>query len=61
MENREDEIVTIHMTYKWSDMNIDFGVPTTADRFIKAHRGELVEMLEMLADRCRNKQYPFSE
>lgn len=56
---KEETLINIHKTHKWPDMNIDYGVYPTVDNLSDGDRKELLETLELLAERLRKNQYPF--
>jgi hypothetical protein len=58
---RETELIRIHTTNKYSDQSIDFGVFGNVDFLSDAQRRELKELLETLAKRIENNEYPFSK
>lgn len=60
-ENMEEKLIVIHTTHKWPDMNIDFSVLPKVDKLNDKDRAELLELLELLTDRLKNNEYPFSK
>jgi hypothetical protein len=54
------DLIRIHTTSKYTDQYIDFGVYPAVDKLTTKEREELLEVLERLASRLKNNEYPFS-